>query len=251
MFHVMIVDDDKALRYVYRKMRVWEQYDFQVTAEAANGKQALQILESQEIDIVFTDIRMPFMDGISFMKEAKKVYPKVSFVLISSYHEFEYARQGLREGALDYIVKPMEEQDLQKVLERLSSSLEPKEAEYLKYFKQVTDGKVNWSEPVIANACQYIAQHLDENVTLELLADILGLNKDYLGKLIKSRIGLNFRDFYNSFKIEYAKPLIKSGKYRIYEISDMLGYRSVDYFSRLFKKYAGVTPGEFKNLADQ
>lgn len=251
MYRVMIVDDDKALRFVYRKMKVWQQFDFEVVEEAINGKQALQLLEKNEIDVVFTDIRMPFMDGISFLKEAKKICPSIQVVLISSYHEFEYAREGLREGAFDYIVKPMEESDLAKVLERLTTVLEPKESEYLDYFKNIVSVEVNWAEPVIANLCQYMVEQIDVNLTLEMLAKVLELNKDYLGKLIKNRMGLNFRDFYNSFKMEYAKPMLRSGKYKIYEISDMLGYSSVDYFSRLFKKYVGITPAEFKNNVDK
>ena len=103
----MIVDDDKALRYVYRKMRVWEQYDFQVTAEAANGKQALQILESQEIDIVFTDIRMPKMDGIELVKQMQSCEHIPLTVAISGYDDFDYARQAISEGVDEYLLKPI------------------------------------------------------------------------------------------------------------------------------------------------
>lgn len=247
MFRVMIVDDDKALRYVYRKMKSWNLYDFQVVAEASNGQQALDMMDKEDIDIVFTDIRMPVMDGIEFMKAAKRLQQSVAFVMISSYHEFNYAREGIREGALDYIVKPMGESDLEQVLQRIANVLEPKESEYLSYFKRITDKEVNWKEPLIINLCRYIVQNLEINLTLEMVAEALELNKDYLGKVIKNRTGINFRDFYNGFKMECAKSMVMSGKYKIYEISNQLGYSSVDYFTRIFKKYVHTTPLAYKN----
>lgn len=247
MFRVMIVDDDKALRYVYKKMKSWASYDFQVVAEASNGQEALQLLGKEQIDIVFTDIRMPVMDGIELMKESKRLEHSVAFVMISSYHEFDYAREGIREGALDYIVKPMTERDLEELLQRIVGILEPKENEYLSYCKKLTNQEVNWKEPLIVNLCHYLVQNLENNLTLEMAAEALELNKDYLGKVIKNRLGINFRDFYNGFKMECAKNMIMSGKYKIYEISDQLGYSSVDYFTRIFKKYVNTTPLAYKN----
>ena len=106
MYRVMLVEDDSAVRYVYKRMKAWGENGFSISEEAANGRQAEEKIEKGEVDIVFTDIRMPLMDGITLMKKVKEEKNQIPFVLISSFSDFEYAREGLRLGALDYIMKP-------------------------------------------------------------------------------------------------------------------------------------------------
>ena len=247
MYRVILVDDDRALRYVYSKMNAWMKYGFAIAGETSNGIQALEWMKEHPADVVFTDIRMPFMDGITLMKEAQKLYPEVLFVFISSYDAFEYAREGLRLGAVDYVVKPMRDSDLENVLERLIPVMgRSGDEERISIFKKITEEDVNWEDPLLLRMCRYLEDHIDQNLTLEEVADALRLNKDYFGKIVKSRTGMNFRNLYNRFKMEYAKPLIKGGQYKIYEISRMLGYTASDYFTQLFKNSTGMTPLEYK-----
>ena len=89
-------------------------------------------------------------------------------------------------------------------------------------------------------------EHINQNLTIEEVADSLGMNKDYLGRQLKKKTQMSFRSLYNRVKMEYAKPMIKSGQYKIYEISEMLGYTSPDYFSALFKNIVKMTPAEYK-----
>lgn len=247
MYRVMLVEDDRALRYVYSKMNVWTKYGFFIAGQVSNGVQAVEFVKENPVDIIFTDIRMPFMNGIEMMKIIKEQYPAVLFVFVSSYNEFEYAREGLRMGAIDYVVKPMGEKDLERVLERLQTILsEHKGEDIMDIFKSIVTEEVNWEEPILQNMCRYLEKNVERNLTLEEVAEELNLNKDYLGKVVKNRTGLNFRNLYNQFKMEYAKPLIKSGQYKVYEISEMLGYTSADYFTQLFKNSTGMTPAEYK-----
>ena len=244
MYRVMLVEDDRALRYVYSRMNVWAKYGFLMAGEVSNGVQAVEFVKENPVDVIFTDIRMPFMNGIEMMKIIKEQYPDILFVFVSSYNEFEYAREGLRMGAIDYVVKPMSEKDLESVLERLSTILtEQKKENTLHIFETIVTEEVNWEEPVLQNMCRYLEDNVARNLTLEEVADELNLNKDYFGK---NKTGMNFRNLYNKFKMEYAKPLIKSGQYKVYEISEMLGYTSADYFTQLFKNSTGMTPAEYK-----
>lgn len=247
MYRVMLAEDDRALRYVYSRMKSWAKYGFLITKEVSNGVQALEFIKENPVDVIITDIQMPFMDGIEMMKLVRQVSPDVLVVFVTSYNEFEYAREGLRLGAVDYVVKPMKEKDLEEVLERLSGILaEQKKEDPVHIFENIVTEKVNWEEPVLQNMCTYLKNNLQRNLTLEEVAEELNLNKDYLGKVVKNKTGLNFRNLYNRFKTEYAKPLIKSGQYKIYEISEMLGYTSADYFTQIFKSNTGMTPAEYK-----
>lgn len=247
MYQVMLVEDDRALRYVYSKMTVWNKYGFTIVGEAANGVQAVEFVQKHSVDVIFTDIRMPFMDGIETMKQIQKDHPEILFVFVSSYNEFEYAREGLRMGAVDYLVKPMEEKDLEEVLKRLEPMLlQRTEETSMSILQGIVEQEVNWDEPVLQNMCKIFDEQKEQNLTLEEVANELQLNKDYFGKLVKNRLGMNYKILYNRYKMECAKPLIKSGKYKVYEISHMLGYTSADYFSQLFKNNIGMTPAEYK-----
>lgn len=248
MYRVMLAEDDKTLRYIYSKMNVWEKHGFRIDHQVANGNQAVEYLRDHQVDVIFTDICMPFLNGFQMMEIIKKQYPDMPFVLVSSYNKFEYAIEGLRMGAVDYVVKPMEEKDLERVLKRLVQLLKDREhkSECYQILQKILPKEVDLQEPFIENICYYLDEHMQENLTLAEIAAALQLNKDYLGKLIKSHTGMNFRTLYNQLKIEYAKPLIKSGQYKVYEISEMLGYTSSDYFTRLFKNIMKMTPAEYK-----
>ena len=111
MYRVLIVEDDPALRYIYSKMKAWKKYDFIIASEVSNGKEALQILEQEKYDFIFTDIKMPFIDGLGLLEKLKELAIDSYIALMSSFSEFEYARQGMILGASDYIFKPVKEKN--------------------------------------------------------------------------------------------------------------------------------------------
>lgn len=102
---VLVVDDDKLARKGLISIMDWGKYGFEVVGDVQNGRKALEFLKDNEVDIVFTDIDMPEIDGIELMKMCKKEYPEVKFVVFSMYEDFRYAQSALRLGALDYISK--------------------------------------------------------------------------------------------------------------------------------------------------
>ncbi|TYR74486.1 response regulator [Rossellomorea vietnamensis] len=107
MFNVMIVDDEPIIRFGLKSSIDWEKENLKLIGDYSNGQQALDAMEREgRVDILITDIKMPVMDGITLMKKALVVNPKLKIVLVSSYNEFEYVREGLTHGAVDYILKP-------------------------------------------------------------------------------------------------------------------------------------------------
>lgn len=103
--NVLIVDDDKLARKGLIAVIDWERYGLCVVGDVQNGKKALEFLENHPVDLVFTDIDMPEMNGLELMKICKENYPETDFVIFSVYEDFSFARQALRLGALDYISK--------------------------------------------------------------------------------------------------------------------------------------------------
>ncbi|CAN7536807.1 response regulator transcription factor [Rossellomorea sp. LjRoot5] len=112
MYNVMIVDDEPIIRFGLKSSIDWEGKNLHLIGDFSNGKQALDAMErTDHVDILITDIKMPVMDGITLMKKALQMNPKLKVVLVSSYNEFEYVREGLTHGAVDYILKQTLEPD--------------------------------------------------------------------------------------------------------------------------------------------
>lgn len=132
MYNVMIVEDSKPILRNIRTLLGSLELPFQVTATAANGEEALELIRQQPVDLVLTDIRMPKLDGLAFIEEAKQIRPQLLFILISGYNDFEYTRKAINLQVFDYLLKPVERKQLLEVMERALERLHsrvPSEAE--------------------------------------------------------------------------------------------------------------------------
>lgn len=103
--NVLIVDDDKLARKGLVAIMDWEKYGFEVVGDVQNGRKALEFLRNHPVDIVFTDIDMPEIDGLELMQMCGEEFPEIKFVILSVYESFSYAQTAIRMGALDYISK--------------------------------------------------------------------------------------------------------------------------------------------------
>jgi len=105
MLKVLIVDDDIVSRTNLKTLMDWEQHGYCIAGEAENGYEALRMMERETPDIVISDMSMPFMDGIQLIDHIEKHYPQVRIIALSAYDDFEYVRQSMKKGAIDYVLK--------------------------------------------------------------------------------------------------------------------------------------------------
>jgi two-component system response regulator YesN len=116
MFKMMIVDDEPLVRKGIATSIDWREHGIEVVAEAGNGKDALQKLMQQEVDVVLADIRMPIMSGIELSERIKERYPDMPIVLLSGYEDFAYAKAALQIGIQNYLLKPVSAENLVSVI---------------------------------------------------------------------------------------------------------------------------------------
>ena len=102
MITILIVDDEKLERRGIRFLLKREEGEFQIL-EATNGKDALGVLESNHVDILFSDVKMPYMNGLELTKAVREDHPDMEIVIFSGYNDFSYAREALRYGVVDYV----------------------------------------------------------------------------------------------------------------------------------------------------
>ncbi len=259
MIKVIVVEDEMLVRKGLVLTTSWDDYQCEVVGEASNGLEGVEIIRNLKPDIVITDINMSGLDGIEMIKCVKDEVD-TEYIIISGYSEFEYARQAVKLGVKDYLMKPINDEDLNSALlsactevkekrkiHSIQNSLENLEENKLVFFKEYLsrdggNGQINY----ITKAIQYIRSHYKEDLGIKEVADFLYISEGYLSKLFKSETGYTFGDYLSNYRIKIACKLLADPSLKIYEIADQIGYRDQRYFSVLFKKITGMTPKEFK-----
>lgn len=123
MIKLMIVDDESIIRRGIRTSIDWWTLNVDIVGEARNGKQALDLVQDLKPDIVVTDIRMPHMDGLEFAQQLKEQYPHIRIIILSGYDDFDYARQALKIGVTEYLMKPVGAEELSALISRLGTEI--------------------------------------------------------------------------------------------------------------------------------
>lgn len=147
MFTILIVDDEKLERNGVKFLLKRENEEYRIL-EAANGKDALGVLASNHVDIMFSDVKMPYMDGLELTSHVKETYSDIEIVLFSGYNDFTYAREALRYGVVDYVLKPVDPEEFHKTLERAERHIEERREERKRLGRQEDELKkyflVDW-----------------------------------------------------------------------------------------------------------
>ena len=124
LYSVLLVDDEEEVYSVIMKKLDWEAMGFRIAGYARNGVEALEMAEEIQPDVVMTDIKMPYMDGLTLSKKLKELYQKIKIIIFSGFDEFEYAKEAIKIEAEEYILKPINSNELREVFERIRTNLD-------------------------------------------------------------------------------------------------------------------------------
>lgn len=138
MLKIFLVDDESIVREGLRDNIPWQQYGYQFMGEASDGEMALPLIRKVQPDVLITDIKMPFMDGLALSRIVSQEFPRMKIIIISGYDDFEYARQAINVGVEEYLLKPITRSNLQKVLVEIREKIESEQEQssYLDKFKK-------------------------------------------------------------------------------------------------------------------
>ena len=241
MFSVYIADDEMWVIVGLKKRIEKTGLPFQVVGEANNGVMALEEIEKKKPDILFTDIRMPGYNGLELLELLRKKELDTKVVLISGYAEFEYAQSAIRNGAYDYLLKPIDQDKLQTVLERILGDGSTESGNVQELVAPSTIRKI----------MDEIKEHYTENITLTGLAEKYSISVSYLSELLKEHLQLSFSEYISSKRIQKAKELLADDSLSIEQIAEQTGYNDYFYFTKVFKKNTGISPSKYrKNLLE-
>lgn len=240
MHKVMIVDDERPARELLKMLADWGMAGFEIVAEATNGKDALQKYREFHPDLIITDIQMPVMDGIELMRAVRENDPEQRFVILSCHESFEYAREALKMGAMDYLIKDaLTKEALSALLMQLQLAMSPEGS-------SVT----TQHSPRIQRILAYIEENYHKDITLQDIADTFCLHKAHLARVFKEEMGMSLGAHVINVRIARAKQLLRSTELRVGEVQYMVGFNNPQNFYALFKKNTGVSPAEYRSSSD-
>lgn len=268
MFKVLIIDDEEIIREGLRTVIDWNSLECKVVGEAVDGDEGLEMVSSTAPDIVFTDIRMPGLNGLEMISKIKEYKYGCKIIILSGFRDFEYAQQAVKLGAFRFLLKPTNTQeiilsieDAIKELKRTKSdeeifkSLKRKVKEDYDLSSSVTiteDDSLNSnkknSKYLVVQALSFMRANLMKDLSLKNVSDYLYISTWYLSKLVKKETGSTFTDILNEIRIDEAKKLLQQPQYKIYEVSAMIGFTDATYFNKLFKSITGLKPMEYRNM---
>ena len=237
MFQAMLCDDNEIILEGLSRQIDWEGLGICLSGTAADGQDAWNQMKDNPPDILITDIRMPYIDGLELSRLAKDLNPNIVLLIISAYDDFEYARTAIRCGVREYILKPLNRFEVAACLERLlDMKAETMRTEDGEKEEAAEDGGS------IGKAIQYIEHNFYRSISLEEVSQAVHMNTAYFSTLFKKQTGKKYIDYVTDLRMEKARKLILNTDLKIGAIAEMVGYGSTKHFTRIYKEKFGTTP---------
>ena len=250
MNKILIADDEQFERELLDEI-VHRHFDPQIqTRLAESGRQAIDVAGFWKPSMVLMDIEMPGINGINAAKRIIERDPSVKVIFVTAYSLFNYAYEAVKLGAFDYILKPVNETDTVKSIRRCLGQVESREQ--LEALASVAESLEEHSSAdkislLMSNVRNYLQHnYMRMDISLDSISDILHINPSYFSMLFKKNFGVNFVDYVTELRISASKELLKDPFLSATEIANAVGYESLNYYTRVFKKTTGVTPTEYR-----
>lgn len=241
---ILIVEDEQRAREGLVKLLQAIPGDHEVVAQVSNGQAALDMLVQLKPDVVFTDIKMPFVDGITLARTARAMNLPTEFVMISAYGDFELARQAISLDVVEYMLKPVTRKDMERTLLRVRDRLRGKWS-YARTESANLRDQYPDAHPIILRTLDVIQAGYAGKINQKNLAKELGVSPEYFSYLFSKNVGQTFSVFLRNYRIEKAMELYRSGQCSRQDVPYMVGFSDAKYFAQVFRTVVGKSPAEY------
>lgn len=253
--NVILVDDEEVAVNALKRRVDWKKYGIDEVYIAYSMKEAQKLFQEKVIDVMLSDIEMPQGNGLDLFEWVKSYYPKVECVYVTCHPEFDYMRKALQLGSADYVLKPIDYEELDEVLSQLVERVRRQrriESIPTEIMQKAQGGEEERpKDDVIGTVKRYVREHIQEDIYIADLAGQVFLNEQYLMRTFKKTTGMSILEFITNERLWLAKELLINTNYPINRVADMVGYGNYSYFTKIFKRNVGKTPQAFRQAAEQ
>ena len=252
---MIIVDDERIILESLETLVDWSAIGVEVVGIADNGAVALDLAALHRPDIILSDISMPSFTGLEMLENLREKQMKVEVIFITAYGKFDYAKEAIKHGAYDYLLKPIDEALLLETVARCANKIRSSELQYtLDTEREVASGHsgnehsaYSGVKHLVRAAIDYIHDNYHNDISLSQVAEHLYITPAYLSKLFSAEMHESFSRYLLLYRIKTAKELLASTHCKVYEVANKVGYTDVAHFSKLFKRNTGLTPVQYRN----
>lgn len=272
MYRLLIADDEmieRAVLYKTLKENLGEQCEI---FQAENGREALRIYEEEKIQIAILDIEMPGINGIGAAEKIRETDKDCCIIFLTAFDEFAYAKKAITVRALDYLLKPYNDEELILVVEEAMRLAGEREREKETFEQERAGGSdgigaergdagdsediTSEEEPEeagnvrLSKVAEMITQYIRENYMYDLsmqdVARMMNYSEAYFCKLFKQCFNRNFTSYLTEYRVEEAKKMLAEPTVNVKEIGKAVGYSDSNYFAKVFKRITGQSPTEYR-----
>ena len=283
MYRVLIADDEMIERKVLYKTLTENLGDQCTIFQAENGREALRVYEEEKIQIAILDIEMPGITGIEAAQKIREQDGDCCIIFLTAFDEFAYAKSAITVRALDYLLKPYDEQELMLVLEEAMRLTEERMGEKAvreqmaagTYSGTGSDGRSasktaggdgggaeasrdegeDFGSLRLSRVAEIIDKYIHENymfdISMQDMARMMNYSEAYFCKLFKQCFHKNFTSYLTEFRVAEAKKMLEEPTVNVKEIGKAVGYADSNYFAKVFKRITGQSPTEYRMVIFQ
>lgn len=262
MYRVLVADDEPIERLVITK-KLNKLFEGRIeVVQAENGTDALEFYQREKCRIAILDISMPGMNGLETARHIRNLGTNAVLIFLTAYDDFDFAKQAFAVRALDYLLKPSSDEELETTIEEAlrlvqEQDTNKKKAEaYQTVSENMPENARDAHEAVKDNIrmrliagdiLDYIEKNYKSDISLQDIAANLNYSEAYFCKIFRQCFSKNFTGYLTEYRIEKAKQLLSDMRVNIKDVSNQVGVRDSNYFTRVFKRYVGKTPSEYRN----
>ena len=240
-YKAVVIDDEYFIRTGFKFLLDWEKLRMEIAGQASDGEQGLELVKELCPDVVFLDIKMPKMDGLTMLKKLREEQNETLVIIMSGYAEFSYAQKAIDYGVYKYLTKPINTDELEQIITKIVSRLDEQQPEV--EYSGIPDA--------VRELIETVEKNLSSDIKLNTIADQLHMDAIYLGRLFKKSMGIGFKDYVVQKRMERAQQLIRTTNLPISEIAEKVGYREENYFRMSFTRFCGCSPRAYKRQIDK
>lgn len=236
MYKAYLVDDEELILDELESVVPWMDNGFEVIGSLTDPRDAVMEILELKPDVVFCDLKMPEMDGLTLIETLKAKEADCEFVMISAYDSYDNVRAFFQNSGFDYVLKPVQIDDIQLVLERLVIRLSSK--------KNMEENPLCTNNRRFDELVSYVDRHFNEKITLDMLAKKFNFSKNYICNLFAKYFNTSLTCYLTKKRMLHAKELLEDKSILMKEIATECGYSEYVHFFKVFKEYYGVSPKE-------
>ena len=237
MYRAYFVDDEPHALERLTGSPLLNSHGYQVVGFSTDPNKALNEIKKLNPDVIFTDLKMPELTGVELVELLREKGADCEFVIISAYPEFDASRRFFTKKGFDYLVKPISDDDLRILLEKLTARLAGK--------REKTAGGESTTSPELNDMLAYLKENLAAKHNLESLSDKFKTNSTYICELFSNYLGTTFVSYMTKLRMEAAAAFLKDKDRSVKEIAKLCGYDYL-YFVQVFKKFYACSPTAYR-----